>query len=129
MLRLSSANKYIFIDSFHLAEGICQQDPCLYVASLPINPLIKNILLDKTIGICIENFYNVVIRIYLKSLRISFKICFSRLTWNIITRRRLVMQSPLCSAIAKSFVYSFENRRTQDLSFKFLTKHLPKTEA
>ena len=51
----STANEYTAIDSFPFAEGICQQDPSLDMASLGVDSLFTNIPLDKTIDICVDN--------------------------------------------------------------------------
>ena len=39
--------------SFHFAEEICKRDPNVYMASLDVDSLVTNILLDGTIDICI----------------------------------------------------------------------------
>ena len=39
-------NEYIATDSFHFAKEICKQDPYLYMASLDVETLFTNILLD-----------------------------------------------------------------------------------
>ena len=54
----STANEYTIIDSFHFAEEICQQGLNLHMASLDVNAFLKNIPLDKTIGICVDNLCN-----------------------------------------------------------------------
>ena len=54
----STANEYTVIDSFHFAEEICQQDSNLHMASLDVDSLFTNILLDETIDICVDNLYN-----------------------------------------------------------------------
>ena len=50
-------NEYTVVDSFHLVEEICKQDPNLYMASLEIGSLFTNITLDETIDICIDSLY------------------------------------------------------------------------
>ena len=57
-LTTSTANKYTVNDSFHISEEICQQDSNLHMASLEADSLFTNILLDKTIDICVDNLYN-----------------------------------------------------------------------
>ena len=50
-------NEYTVTDSFQFAEEICKQDPNLYMASLDVDSSYANILLDKTIDICIDSLY------------------------------------------------------------------------
>ena len=54
----STTNEYAVIDSFHLAEEICQQDSNLHMASLDVDSLFTNIPLNKTIKIYVDNLYN-----------------------------------------------------------------------
>ena len=58
VLRPSTANEYAVIDSFQYTEEIFQQDSSLHMNSLDADSLFTNIPLDKTIGICLGNFYN-----------------------------------------------------------------------
>ena len=44
-------------ESFPFAEEICEQDPSSSVASLDVDSLFTNILLDKTIDICINQLF------------------------------------------------------------------------
>ena len=54
----STASEYTVIDSFHLAEEICQQDPNLQMANLDVGSLFTIIFLNETIDICIDNLCN-----------------------------------------------------------------------
>ena len=54
----STANEFTVIDSFHFAEEICQQDSNLHMASLDVDSLLTNVLLEETINICVDNLYN-----------------------------------------------------------------------
>ena len=51
--------RYFFmLESFHFIEETCKQDLKLYVASVDVDSLFTNILLDKNIENCIDSFYN-----------------------------------------------------------------------
>ena len=50
-------NEYMVKESFPFAEEICEQDPSSSVASLDVDSLFTNILLDKTIDICINQLF------------------------------------------------------------------------
>ena len=50
-------NEYTVADSFHFAAEICEQDPNVYIADLDVDSLFTNILLDKTIDICLLMFH------------------------------------------------------------------------
>ena len=52
------ANEYTVVDSFHFADEICQQDSNLHMASLDVDSLFTNILLNEAIDICVDNLYN-----------------------------------------------------------------------
>ena len=57
-LTLLTANEFTVIDSFHLAEEICQHDSNLHMATLDVDSLFTNIPLEETIDICVDNLYN-----------------------------------------------------------------------
>ena len=47
--------EYTVTDVFHFTEGICKQDPNLYMGSLDVDSLFTNIPLGETIDICIDS--------------------------------------------------------------------------
>ena len=53
-----ATNEYIVIDSFHFAEEICHQESNFHMSSLDIGSLFKNIPLEETIDISVDNLYN-----------------------------------------------------------------------
>ena len=73
-LKHLTQNEYTVMDLFHFAEEYCKQDPSLYTASLDVDSLFTNILLNETIDfafiVCIK-----MMRIPLRSLRMFFVIC------------------------------------------------------
>ena len=44
-------------DSFQFAEETCERDPVLFMGGLDADPLLTNILLDKTIDICVIQLF------------------------------------------------------------------------
>ena len=54
----STANEFTVIDSFHIAQEICQQDSTLHIASLDVDSLFTYIPLEETIDICVNNLYH-----------------------------------------------------------------------
>mgnify|MGYP001803339557 CR=1 FL=1 len=52
-----SSNKFTIKDSFEFAKNIVEQDANLCMASLDINSLFTNVLLDETINICVNDLF------------------------------------------------------------------------
>ena len=50
-------NEYTFTDSFHFIKEICKQDPNLYMASLDVDFLFTNILMNEIIDVGPGSFY------------------------------------------------------------------------
>ena len=58
LLAPSTAKQFTVIDLFHFGEKICQQNSNLHMASLDVDSLFANILLEETIDSCADNLYN-----------------------------------------------------------------------
>ena len=56
-LKHLTQNEYTVMDLFHFGEEYCKQDPSLYTASLDVDSLFTNVLLNETIDISIHRLY------------------------------------------------------------------------
>ena len=93
----STANEYAVIDSFHLAEGICLQDPSLHMTSLDVDSLFTKIPPDKTIAT--------------KATNESFFMLNNKYYKQVDCA---AMGSPLGLALANIFMCSFESKWLRD---------------
>ena len=57
LLKPFTSNNYTVKDSFDFAEDITQQSSKLFMASLDVDSLFTNVLLDETIEICVNELF------------------------------------------------------------------------
>ena len=57
LLRHLTYNQFTLKDSFEFAKIICEQDAGLFIASLDVDSLFINVLLQKTINICVNELF------------------------------------------------------------------------
>ena len=103
---------------FIFAEEICKQDPNLYMASLDVDSLFTNILLDKTIDSLYKDDENTpktpkdVFRHLLPMATKESFFMFNNKFYKQIDG--VAMGSPLGSALANIFMCNFENKWLKD---------------
>ena len=84
-----------YLDTFYagFAKETCQHDPKLYMASQDVISLFKNILLDETINICIDKYWQNPSKIpkhYFRNLfNIVTKESVLTFNWNIINKETM----------------------------------------
>ena len=117
-MTLSTQNKSTVIDTFHIAEEICKQDPNLYLASLDVDSLFTKIPLDKTIDICIDSLYKedentpkIPKDVFRHLLAVATKESYFMFNNKfLIEIKGVAMGSPLGATLANIFLCSFENK-------------------
>ena len=125
----STTNEYTVIDSFQFAEGICQQDFNLHMASLDVDSLFTNVSLDKTIDICVGNLYNdnenplnIPEYDFRNLLKIATKESFFLFNNKCYKQvDSVAMGSPLGPALANIFMSSFESIWLRDCNVMLMT--------
>ena len=124
-LTLLTANEFTVIDSIHFAEEICQQNSNLHMASLGVDSLFTNILLDETIDICVYNLYNdnedppnIPKYDFRNFLNIATKetfFIFNKKYYKQVDG--VAMRSSLSPALANIFMCSFESKWPRDCPY------------
>ena len=57
LLRHLTSNQFTLKDSFEFTKIICEQDAGLFMASLDVDSLFSNVLLEETINICVNELF------------------------------------------------------------------------
>ena len=57
LLRHLTSNEFTLKDSFEFTKIICEQDACLFMASLDVGSLFTNVPLEEAINICVNELF------------------------------------------------------------------------
>ena len=118
LLAPSTAKQFTVIDSFHFGEKIFQHNSNIHMASLDVDSLFANILLEETIDSCADNLYNdnenlpnIPKHNFRNLLNITTKETFFMFNNKYYKQvDGVAMGSPLGPASANIFMCSFESK-------------------
>ena len=131
ILKDFTLNEYTVRDSFSFCDEIQEQNNNLYMASFDIESLFKNIPLDETINICVNNVFGnkKIIKGLLKKdfkqlLTLSVKSsCF---VFNYVYYQQVdgvAIGSPIGPTLANLFLINYESKWLKDCPVQFALKY------